>query len=306
MCSTCGCNQPSEAVTITLIGEEQPPREQQGFSLDMQGDDPQPTRHFHPGHGHRHAPHHHHHLHGHTHGHHHHLHSHDHDHDHGHHHGKTVVELEQDILQKNNLLAERNRGFFEARNVLALNLVSSPGSGKTSLLERTLAALKGELECFVIEGDQQTSNDANRIAATGAPVVQINTGKGCHLDSDMVNQAVKKLRPAEGSLLFIENVGNLVCPSLFDLGEGARVVIISVTEGDDKPIKYPDMFLSSDLCIINKIDLLPYVQFDMEKAKDYARRVNHHLEFIELSATSGQGMEQWLGWLKRKRGEMNA
>ncbi len=307
MCSTCGCNQPSDAVTITLIGEEQTTREQQGFSLDMQGDDPQPTRHFHPGHGRRHAAHHHHHLHGHTHGHHHHLHSHDdHDHGHDHHHGKTVVELEQDILQKNNLLAERNRGFFEARNVLALNLVSSPGSGKTSLLERTLAALKGELECFVIEGDQQTSNDANRIAATGAPVVQINTGKGCHLDSDMVNQAVKKLRPSESSLLFIENVGNLVCPSLFDLGEGARVVIISVTEGDDKPIKYPDMFFSSDLCIINKIDLLPYVQFDMEKAKDYARRVNHHLEFIELSATSGQGMEQWLDWLKRKRGEMNA
>ncbi|MCB0547381.1 MAG: hydrogenase nickel incorporation protein HypB, partial [Phaeodactylibacter sp.] len=207
---------------------------------------------------------------------------------------------EQDILQQNNLLAERNRGFLEAKNILALNLVSSPGSGKTSLLERTLKDLAGEFSCYVIEGDQQTSNDADRIAATGAPVVQINTGKGCHLDSDMVNKALKKLRPAEDALLFIENVGNLVCPSLFDLGEGARVVIISVTEGDDKPIKYPDMFHSSHLCIINKVDLLPYVQFDVEKAKEYALRVNHHLEFIELSATSGQGMEQWYAWLRKK------
>ncbi|HQU59838.1 MAG TPA: hydrogenase nickel incorporation protein HypB [Saprospiraceae bacterium] len=303
MCSTCGCNQPSDAVTITLIGEEQHANEHHGFSLDLAaGDDPQKPHHFHPGHHHHHGPGQQHHLHGHSHSHHHH-HGHDHEHDHSH--VKTVVELEQDILQKNNLLAERNRGFLEARNVLALNLVSSPGSGKTSLLERTLASLKDELECFVIEGDQQTSNDANRIAATGAPVVQINTGKGCHLDSDMVNQAIKKIRPTEGSVLFIENVGNLVCPSLFDLGEGARVVIISVTEGDDKPIKYPDMFHSSDLCIINKIDLLPYVQFDVEKAKEYARRVNHHLEFIELSATSGEGMETWLDWLRGKREGVN-
>ncbi|MCB0565606.1 MAG: hydrogenase nickel incorporation protein HypB, partial [Phaeodactylibacter sp.] len=230
---------------------------------------------------------------------HHHHHSHSH-HEHEHSHGKTVVELEQDILQQNNLLAERNRGFLEAKEILALNLVSSPGSGKTSLLERTLKDLAGGLNCYVIEGDQQTSNDADRIAATGAPVVQINTGKGCHLDSDMVNKALKKLRPEEGALLFIENVGNLVCPSLFDLGEGARVVIISVTEGDDKPIKYPDMFHSSNLCIINKIDLLPYVQFDVEKAKEYARRVNHNLEFIELSATSGEGMEAWYEWLRER------
>lgn len=211
-----------------------------------------------------------------------------------------MVELEQDILQQNNLLAERNRGFLEAKNILALNLVSSPGSGKTSLLERTLKDLGEEFSCYVIEGDQQTSNDANRIAATGAPVVQINTGKGCHLDSDMVNKALKKLRPADDSLLFIENVGNLVCPSLFDLGEGARVVIVSVTEGDDKPIKYPDMFHTSNLCIINKIDLLPYVQFDVEKAKEYALRVNRRLEFIELSATSGEGMEKWYEWLREK------
>lgn len=283
MCSTCGCNQPADAVTITKIGE-----------LEIQLD----QSHQH-GTAHSHAPF--------SVGHHHHHHDHDHAHTHnGHHHhshGKTVVDLEQDILQKNNLLAERNRGYLEAKNILGLNLVSSPGSGKTSLLERTLHDLKETLDCYVIEGDQQTTNDADRIAATGAPVVQINTGKGCHLDSDMVNQAIKKLRPAENSVLFIENVGNLVCPSLFDLGESARVVIISVTEGDDKPIKYPDMFHSSHLCIINKIDLLPYVQFDVEKAKDYARRVNHHLEFIELSATSGEGMEAWYEWLRKKRGE---
>ncbi len=217
-----------------------------------------------------------------------------------------MIELEQDILSQNNLLAERNRGYFEAKNILAVNLVSSPGSGKTSLLERTLKDLHGELPFYVVEGDQQTSNDADRIAAAGAPVLQINTGKGCHLDSEMVNRAVKQLQPAENSVVMIENVGNLVCPSLFDLGEGSRVVIISVTEGDDKPIKYPDMFYTSELCIINKIDLLPYVQFDVEKTKDYARRVNHHLEFIELSATSGEGLEQWYQWLRRKAGKQAA
>ncbi|MCB0593301.1 MAG: hydrogenase nickel incorporation protein HypB [Lewinellaceae bacterium] len=290
MCSTCGCNQPSDAVTITLIGEEE---QQPGHEHHHHGHE-----HSHS-HEHHHGHHHHSHDHNHEGHHHHHSHSH-HEHEHGHSHGKTVVELEQDILQQNNLLAERNRGFLEAKDILALNLVSSPGSGKTSLLERTLKDLAGEFSCCVIEGDQQTSNDADRIAATGAPVVQINTGKGCHLDSDMVNKALKKLKPADGSLLFIENVGNLVCPSLFDLGEAARVVIISVTEGDDKPIKYPDMFHSSQLCIINKIDLLPYVQFDVEKTKEYARRVNHHLEFIELSATSGEGMEAWYEWLKQR------
>lgn len=149
----------------------------------------------------------------------------------------------------------------------------------------------------VIEGDQQTTNDANRIHATGAPVVQINTGKGCHLDAEMIHEALHELSPAADSLLFIENVGNLVCPALFDLGELARVVIISVTEGDDKPIKYPDMFHSANLCIINKIDLLPYVQFDLEKARTLAMRVNHHLEFLELSATTGQGFDAWYEWL---------
>lgn len=219
-----------------------------------------------------------------------------------------MIELEQDILQKNNLLAERNRGYFDAKNILALNLVSSPGSGKTALLERTIRDIGAEMPVFVIEGDQQTMNDADRIAATGAPVVQINTGKGCHLDSDMINKALKKLNPADGAVVMIENVGNLVCPAMFDLGETARVVIMSVTEGDDKPIKYPDMFHSAHLCIINKTDLLPYVPFDVEKAKAYARQVNHHLSFIELSAHTGEGMEAWYKWLRHalhhaRRGE---
>ncbi|RLD66983.1 MAG: hydrogenase accessory protein HypB [Bacteroidetes bacterium] len=229
-----------------------------------------------------------------------HHHHHDHDHEHHHSHEKTVLDIEQDILQNNNLLAERNRGYFEAKNIFTINLVSSPGSGKTSLLERTLKDLKSEINFSVIEGDQQTFNDANRIQAIKIPVVQINTGQACHLDSDMINKAVKELKPPDNSILFIENVGNLVCPSLFDLGENKRVVVISVTEGDDKPIKYPDMFLSSDICIINKIDLLPYVNFSVDKAKEYAMRVNHHLEFFEVSVTSGEGMDKWYDWLKKQ------
>ena len=210
--------------------------------------------------------------------------------------------METDILQKNNLLAQRNRGWLEAKNILALNLVSSPGSGKTSLLERTIRELAGRLPVAVIEGDQQTMNDANRIAAAGAPVVQVNTGNGCHLDADMVSRAMRQLDPAEGSVLMIENVGNLVCPSLFDLGEAKRVVIMSVTEGEDKPLKYPNMFRSSDLCIINKTDLLPYLDYDLPKAKDYALQVNHHLQFIELSVKSGEGFEAWIDWLLHARG----
>jgi hydrogenase nickel incorporation protein HypB len=213
---------------------------------------------------------------------------------------RKQINLEQDVLLKNNLKAERNRGFFLAKEILALNLVSSPGSGKTSLLERTLSDLKEELKFYVIEGDQQTMNDADRIAATGVPVVQINTGKGCHLDSDMVATAITKLQPESDSVVFIENIGNLVCPAMFDLGEQSRVVIISVTEGDDKPLKYPDMFASSDLCIINKIDLLPYVNFSCAKAKEYARQINHKLAFIELSATTGRGIDQWYAWLRSK------
>ena len=219
---------------------------------------------------------------------------------------KKTIHLEQDILAKNNQSAQRNRGYFEAKNILALNLVSSPGSGKTALLERTLHDLQEKMNFAVIEGDQQTTQDADRIAATGAPVVQINTGQGCHLDADMVYRALHELRPAGDAVVMIENVGNLVCPAMFDLGETARVVIISVTEGDDKPIKYPDMFHSAQLCLINKIDLLPYVKFDLERAKDFARRVNPNLEFIEVSATVGTGMEAWYQWLSsRPRVKLN-
>lgn len=217
---------------------------------------------------------------------------------------KTLVQLEHDILDKNNRVAERNRGFLEARNILALNLVSSPGSGKTTLLERTLGDLGKQRQFYVVEGDQQTARDAERIAASGAPVVQINTGKGCHLEAEMVHQAIRRLQPANDSVLFIENVGNLVCPSLFDLGEAYRVVVISVTEGEDKPLKYPDMFRSSQLCMINKTDLLPYLKFELEALKNYARQVNPALEFLEVSATTGAGMEAWYDWLERKSQEI--
>jgi len=234
---------------------------------------------------------------GHSHPHHHeHDHNHPHDHSYSHDHNREIV-IETDILAKNNLIAERNRGFFEAKNIFVLNLVSSPGSGKTTLLEKTISTLKDKITCAVIEGDQQTMNDANRIDATGAAVVQVNTGTGCHLDSEMINQGSKRLELKNDSILFIENVGNLVCPALFDLGETHKVVIISVTEGDDKPHKYPTMFRVSDLCIINKTDLLPYVEFDVEKCKEYARQVNPNLKFIEISATKGDGMNTWTDWL---------
>lgn len=231
----------------------------------------------------------------------------DHDHSHGHekghshdHSSKTIIDIERDILQENNLLAERNRGYLDAKNILCLNLVSSPGSGKTTLLERTLTALKDELDFAVIEGDQQTTNDADRIHATGTKVTQINTGKGCHLDAHMVMHALQGLKPKENSVLFIENVGNLVCPAMFDLGEKERVVIMSVTEGDDKPLKYPDMFHTSTLCIINKTDLLPYVNFSMAKARENALKANYRLNIIELSCTTNDGMESWFNWFKAK------
>ena len=229
-----------------------------------------------------------------------HVHQHDHHQPHDHDHQKKVVDVEQDVLHQNNLLAQRNRGYFEAKNILALNLVSSPGSGKTTLLEKTLSALKDELSCYVIEGDQQTSNDADRIHATGTPVVQINTGKGCHLDAHMILHALQHMKPKENAVMFIENVGNLVCPAMFDLGETARVVIASVTEGDDKPLKYPDMFYSSHVCIINKTDLLPYVPFSMDTFKENAKKINPSLVFIEVSAYKGDGLSVWYNWLKQK------
>jgi hydrogenase nickel incorporation protein HypB len=236
-------------------------------------------------------------IHGHDH-----EHSHDdhhhHDHDHSHSHGKTVVDIEKDVLHQNNLLAARNRGYFDAKKVLALNLVSSPGSGKTTLLEKTLSDLKGQIEFAVVEGDQQTTNDADRIHATGTKVVQINTGKGCHLDAHMILHAVQEMKLLNDSVLFIENVGNLVCPAMFDLGEKERVVIMSVTEGEDKPLKYPDMFYSSTVCVINKTDLLPYVPFNIEKAREYIQRVNPKLKIFEVSCTTGEGLQQWYSWLK--------
>ncbi|HRE38125.1 MAG TPA: hydrogenase nickel incorporation protein HypB [Chitinophagaceae bacterium] len=229
-----------------------------------------------------------------------HEHHHNHDHGHSHSHEKTVVEVEQDILHQNNLLAQRNRGYFDAKNILAINMVSSPGSGKTALLERTLKDLKDQFDFYVIEGDQQTNLDADRIHATGTKVVQINTGKGCHLDAHMVLHALQGMKPKENGVMFIENVGNLVCPAMFDLGEKERVVIMSVTEGEDKPLKYPEMFHTSTLCIINKTDLLPYVPFNIERAKAYARQVNHNLEIIEVSCLTGEGLPQWYEWLRAK------
>ena len=208
-----------------------------------------------------------------------------------------MVRIEQDILAKNDAYAARNRGVLDERGVLALNLVSSPGSGKTTLLVRTVEDLKGEIEPCVIEGDQQTSNDAERIRAAGARAVQVNTGKGCHLDAHMVGHALESLEPGEGGLLLIENVGNLVCPAAFDLGEAHKVVILSVTEGEDKPIKYPDMFAAADLMLLSKVDLLPHLEFDVERCFAYARRVNPRIRMIKVSAKSGEGLADWYAWI---------
>jgi len=209
-----------------------------------------------------------------------------------------ILTLEQNILQKNDHIAERNRAYFKANNLTSINLLSSPGSGKTTLLEQTLKSLLPSTTCYVIEGDQQTDQDARRIRATGAGAVQINTGKGCHLDAHHIFHGLEQLTlTADSGFMFIENVGNLVCPASFDLGEHKKVVILSVTEGDDKPIKYPDMFYAADLMIINKIDLLPYVNFNVDTCINYARNINASLEIIQLSSTTLEGFEQWLGWI---------
>jgi hydrogenase nickel incorporation protein HypB len=208
-----------------------------------------------------------------------------------------IVKLEQDLLAKNNSYADANRRYLSERGIFALNLVSSPGSGKTTLLVKTIEALNGAQPLAVIEGDQQTENDAARIRAAGAPAIQINTGKGCHLDARMVGKAMQQLGLQDGSLLLIENVGNLVCPASFDLGEAHKVVILSVTEGEDKPLKYPDMFRAADMMLLNKCDLLPYLEFDADLAVEYARRINPRLQVIRISASSGEGMSEWLEWL---------
>jgi len=212
-----------------------------------------------------------------------------------------MIQIEQDILAKNDEYARANRDYFAGRGILCLNLVSSPGSGKTSLLVRTLQDLGDEMDFAVIEGDQQTSNDADRIRATGAPAVQINTGRGCHLDGHMVGHALEDLDPAPGSVLLIENVGNLVCPAAFDLGEAAKVVILSVTEGEDKPLKYPDMFHAASVMILSKTDLLPYVDFDVERCLEYARRVNPGIRMLQATAKTPDGPAAWYDWLREMR-----
>ena len=209
-----------------------------------------------------------------------------------------MVQIEQDILAKNNGYAAANRKTFDDRGIFALNLVSSPGSGKTTLLVRTIELLKERVAICVVEGDQQTSNDAERIRATGVPALQINTGKGCHLDGHMIGHAIERLQPADDSLFLIENVGNLVCPAAFALGEHHKVAILSVTEGEDKPLKYPDMFRAADVMLLNKCDLLPYLDFDVDLAEANARRVNPNLTVFRVSATSGDGMSAWIDWIE--------
>ncbi len=285
MCTVCGCSEGE-----TTIDGRDPAHEHH-------------EHHAHEHHTHEHPAHAHH--------------VHDPDVDHEHHHGHThdygqgpahahapglsqsrMVQIEQDILGKNNQYAAANRRWLGERHILALNLVSSPGSGKTTLLARSIDDLKGTFPISVIEGDQQTTNDAERIRATGVQALQINTGKGCHLDAHMVGHALETLTPAPAGVLFIENVGNLVCPAAFDLGEAHKVAILSVTEGEDKPVKYPDMFHAADLMIVNKIDLLPYVDFDVDVCIDNARRVNPGIKVLQVSAATGAGMETWYAWIK--------
>jgi len=265
------------------------------------------------GHTHEHG-----HEHQHDHGHHH-DHGVEHDHEHHHHdHGLDfggglagvhvpglsqgrIVQIERDILSHNNEYAARNRTWATEHGVFAINMVSSPGSGKTTLLCRTVTELKERFPLAVIEGDQQTSFDADRIRATGVPALQVNTGKGCHLDAHMVGHALETLPLDDDGVLFIENVGNLVCPAAFDLGEACKVVILSVTEGEDKPLKYPDMFHAASLMILNKVDLLPYLSFEVDHCIELARRVNPGIRVIKLSATTGEGMGEWLDWLAAGR-----
>lgn len=270
MCGTCGCEEPSRGTVTNL---------QTGKSVVVE-----------------HA---HHRSHDHVH-----THTRDHSHafDHEHSHGRTIS-LEAQILAKNDKLAARNRSWFAGRNILALNLVSSPGAGKTTLLERTIRELSSKLPISVVEGDQETINDAERIRSTGCNVVQINTGTGCHLEADMLARGLQELKPAANSIVLIENVGNLVCPALFDLGEKCKVAILSVTEGEDKPLKYPHMFRASDIMIVNKSDLLPYVDFDVNTCIENARKVNPDIRVFALSAATGEGMRSWYEWLGQQVGQ---
>lgn len=305
MCIDCGCSDGAKAtVTNMKTGAVSEIWKDVLGTLHREG-----RVHSHD-HDHNHA---HPHTHSHTHGHgdgHNHTHPHDHahgvghdhhHHDHSHSHDHGIVSLEQAILSKNDRLAAQNRAWLSGREVLMLNLVSSPGSGKTSLLERSIRDLKGKIDVAVIEGDQATANDGARIASAGAPAIQVNTGTGCHLEADMIERGLKELRPKFGSVVFVENVGNLVCPALFDLGEAAKVAILSVTEGEDKPLKYPHMFRAASLVLLNKVDLLPYLDFDVEKAIAYAREVNPSVTVIQTSAKTGAGMEMWYDWIGAQR-----
>jgi hydrogenase nickel incorporation protein HypB len=274
MCLTCGCGEDTDVRVLSL--DDHTGHEHQ------HGDGPGQHRHDHAhGAGHDHAL----------------LSEVEHDALHA---GTQTVAIEEAILAKNDHLAEHNRAWLADRGITALNLMSSPGSGKTSLLERTIVELSSERSICVIEGDQETTFDADRIRRAGARAVQVNTGAGCHLDAPMVQRAIEALDPEPGSLLFIENVGNLVCPALFDIGEQAKVVIISVTEGHDKPLKYPHMFSAADLVIVNKTDLLPYVDFDVEVFAEYARRLSPDIQILPLSARTGEQIDTWYGWLSRR------
>jgi len=312
MCTTCGCSG-TQGATVT------DPDEEESVQTQAQQRQQSGTVHQH-GHVYRRVDEHSdEHAHGHTHLHpHSHPHEHEHEHEHayahvpgqpaaldrahthGHEH-RTSIELEQDILAKNQLLAERNRGWLAGRSILAVNLMSSPGAGKTTLLERTIRDVGQTLPLTVIEGDQATLNDAERIRAMGCRVIQINTGTGCHLDADMISRGLMQLDPPLQSVVMIENVGNLVCPALFDLGERAKVLILSVTEGEDKPIKYPHMFRASSLMLLNKMDLLPHLRFDVARCVDYARRVNPSIDIFQVSAETGEGMDAWYAWLRAHR-----
>jgi hydrogenase nickel incorporation protein HypB len=223
-------------------------------------------------------------------------HGHSHEHGHSHDHGQTI-RLEEGILAKNNAFAAKNRAWLRERGILALNIVSSPGAGKTTLLVRMIKDLAGLLPISVIEGDQETSLDADRVRAAGARAIQLNTGTACHLDAHGVGHALGELHPADRSCLIIENVGNLICPALFDLGEEKRILVASVTEGEDKPLKYPHMFRSADVIIVNKVDLLAHVDFSVDRFRDNAREVNPRAQIFPVSATRGDGLEEWYGWL---------
>ena len=310
MCTSCGCQ--GQGTTMTNL--------QTGASAEIAARPEHRHDHGHShnpneGHGHAHSHGGHHHGHdGDHHGHHHHgdghVHGHDHDHAHAHDHGDhdhahedshRRLELETRILAKNDAIAAKCRAWLAGREIVALNLVSSPGAGKTTLLERAIADLSGELPLFVIEGDQATANDGERIRAAGAPVVQVNTGTGCHLDAEMIARGLSELKPSVGSLVFIENVGNLVCPALFDLGEHAKAVIFSTTEGEDKPLKYPHMFSAAKLVILNKIDLLPHLDFSMAQARENVLRVNPDVAIVEVSARTGAGMPTLYDWIRAQR-----